>query len=426
MNLEPRSEKRRQRQATIIPSLDQDILCIIFSFLDLFDLVRCSVVCKSWNLIIRRSRLLHALYCKQPDADAVSSQSIDLEGPLNILLEDMAMRRHKSALVEGTVHVDQWRGHATVIDQCRMKMGLILTGAGDKVMRLWSSENYKCLREYSFGDEAPLVDFDFDESKVVGLVGTRLCIWRRHGDRSIFPAREGTFTKGLCMRYMDPEAVIGCEDGTVRVFDMYSRSCSRIVRMHSCPVTCIALGEDQLIVSGSAFGSVTISGLSSDQRVVALNSTNRTGIKCLCYNPSSQLVFAGLTSGYAACWDLRKMRSLWETRVSPNVLYSMQYLQNDMSALVAGGIDGVLRIVDQNNGEVLSGYAMHQGNAAVTSARSSYGFIERKTVKRVAQDGSFASIPARARPPIKCLDVGMKKVVTVHNDKYIRMWKFEE
>lgn len=132
MNLEPRSEKRRQRQATIIPSLDQDILCIIFSFLDLFDLVRCSVVCKSWNLIIRRSRLLHALYCKQPDADAVSSQSIDLEGPLNILLEDMAMRRHKSALVEGTVHVDQWRGHATVIDQCRMKMGLILTGAGDK------------------------------------------------------------------------------------------------------------------------------------------------------------------------------------------------------------------------------------------------------------------------------------------------------
>lgn len=120
------------------------------------------------------------------------------------------------------------------------------------------------------------------------------------------------------------------------------------------------------------------------------------------------------------------MRSLWETRVSPNVLYSMQYLQNDTKALVAGGIDGVLRIVDQNNGKVLSGYAMHQGNAAVTSARSSYGFIERKKVKRVAQDGSFAGIPATARPPIKCLDVGMKKVVTVHNDKYIRMWKFEE
>ena len=128
-------------------------------------------------------------------------------------------------------------------------------------MRLWSSESYKCLREYSLGDEIPLVDFDFDESKVgfyyadvlsspksehvvtfqilkyqkmllnldymicsfffnfnnkqvclllgifafmqvVGLVGTRICIWRRHGSRSIFPTRAGTFTKGLCMRYV--------------------------------------------------------------------------------------------------------------------------------------------------------------------------------------------------------------------------------
>lgn len=33
-------------------------------------------------------------------------------------------------------------------------------------MRLWSSENYKCLEEYSLSDLAPLVDFDFDESKV--------------------------------------------------------------------------------------------------------------------------------------------------------------------------------------------------------------------------------------------------------------------
>lgn len=260
--------------------------------------------------------------------------------------------------------------------------------------------------------------------QIVGLVGTRICIWRRHGSRSVFPAHEGTFTKGLCMRYMDPEAAVGCEDGTVRVFDMYSRSCSRIVRMHSCPVTCIASGEDQLIVSGSSLGSVTISGLSADQRVATLKCTDRTGIKTLCYNPSSQLVFAGSASGYAACWDLRKMRSLWETRVSPNVLYSVQYLQNDALTLVAGGIDGVLRVIDQKNGEVLSRCAMCEGKAALTSAKSLYGLIERKKVKRLDEDASFASTPATGRPPIKCLAVGMKKVVTIHNDKYIRMWKF--
>jgi len=30
--------------------------------------------------------------------------------------------------------------------------------------------------------------------------------------------------------YVDPEAVVGCDDGAVRVFDMYSRRCSQIIR----------------------------------------------------------------------------------------------------------------------------------------------------------------------------------------------------
>lgn len=30
--------------------------------------------------------------------------------------------------------------------------------------------------------------------------------------------------------YFDPEAVVGCDDGAVRVFDMYSRRCSQIIR----------------------------------------------------------------------------------------------------------------------------------------------------------------------------------------------------
>ena len=33
--------------------------------------------------------------------------------------------------------------------------------------------------------------------------------------------------------YYDPEAVVGCEDGTARVFDMYSKKCSRIIRYDS-------------------------------------------------------------------------------------------------------------------------------------------------------------------------------------------------
>ncbi|XP_021736327.1 F-box/WD-40 repeat-containing protein At3g52030-like [Chenopodium quinoa] len=416
-----RSSKQRINSFKL---LDQDILCVVFAFLDLFDIVRCSAVCKSWNIIISKSRLMHSLYLKQWSNEA-SSSSIDMGKSLNVVLEDLATRRHRSALVDGSFIVDQWKGHTSGIDNCRMKMGLILTGGGDKCMRLWSSANYKCLEEYALSDLGPLVDFDFDESKVVGLAGTRICIWRRHGNRSIFPSREGTFTKGLCMRYMDPEAMVGCADGTVRVFDMYSKSCSRIIRMHASQVKCLAVGEDQLVLSGSSNGNITAYGLLSDQRVANLKPTNlRGGIDTLCYNPPSHLVFAGSSNGYAACWDLRKMQSLWSLRVSPNAIYSMQHLRHDTSTLVVGGVDGVLRILDQNTGEILTKCVMDQSNAKLTSTRSLYGSVERRKVKRLTEDATIGDIPITARPPVKCLAVGMGKVVTIHNTEYIRMWKF--
>ncbi|XP_024019859.1 F-box/WD-40 repeat-containing protein At3g52030-like isoform X2 [Morus notabilis] len=94
--------------------------------------------------------------------------------------------------------------------------------------------------------------------------------------------------------------------------------------------------------------------------------------------------------------QLWTMRILWDKRVSPNVIYSLQHLRNDRSTLVVGGIDGV-------------------GN---------YGVVERAKGRRLVEDAHIDSIPRSDRPPITCLAVGMKKIVTTHNNKYIRMWKF--
>ncbi|XP_057522017.1 F-box/WD-40 repeat-containing protein At3g52030 isoform X1 [Amaranthus tricolor] len=407
--------------------LDQDILCIIFSILDLFDLVRCSSVCKSWNVIINTSRLMHTLYVKQW-ANEASSSSLNMGGPLNVFLEDLAMQNHRSALVQGSVFVDQWKGHTVGIDQCRMKMGLILTGVGDKLMRLWSSTTYKCLEEYSLSDLGPLADFDFDENKVVGLAGTRLCIWMRHRNRSAFPLREGTFPKGLCMRYMDPDAMVGCQDGTVRVFDMYSSTCSQIIRMGDSGINCLAVGDDQLVLSGSSHGGIKLNvlGQSSNQRVSRLKPSDLQGVKTLCYNPSSHLAFAGSINGYAECWDLRKMKKLWGYRVGPNAIYSMQFLRMDMSTLVVGGLDGVLRILDQNTGEILSRCVIRSSAVKITSTNSLYGSVERKQVKRLTEDSGISNFPLMTRQPIRCIAVGMGKVVTTHNTDFIRMWRFRE
>ncbi|CAI0418455.1 unnamed protein product, partial [Linum tenue] len=424
----PARKKGSVLAPTTIQSLSHDTLCVLFSCLDILDLVRCSAVCNSWYLsslpdntkssIIKRSKLLQSLYLKQMRRSGrdVSSRSSDsLEESMSAYLEELALERHRRALVNGSVVIDQWKGHSAGVNQCRMKMGMILTGVGDKVIRLWSSESLKCVEEYPVPDAVRLLDFDFDETKVVGLFGTQLSIWRRNGKRSIFPSKEGTFSKGSCMRYFDPDAVVGCEDGTARVFDMYSRQCSRIIKMHPEAVSCLSLGDDQLMISGSSLGRITVSGLSLDEKIATLKPTDST---------ESSLVFCGTTAGYASCWDLRKMRQLWKRRVSPNVVYSMHHLRNDSSVLVVGGIDGILRVLDQDSGEVVSRYVMD--NAAVPSSfEYAHGVGERRPGKRIPKDTQIDGVSRNARPPITCLAVGREKVVTTHNSRHIRLWTFK-
>lgn len=126
---------------------------------------------------------------------------------------------------------------------------------------------------------------------------------------------------------------------------------------------------------------------------------------------------------FFSCLSCRTMKSLWETRISPNVVYSLQHLQNDTSTLVVGGIDGALRVLDQNTGEVLSRCVMDIGSASSSSNKVS-GVIERNEGRRLSAGCCIDRIPKTIRPPITCLAVGMKKVVTTHNSKYIRLWKF--
>lgn len=109
--------------------------------------------------------------------------------------------------------------------------------------------------------------------------------------------------------------------------------------------------------------------------------------------------------------------------MSPNVVYSMHHLRNDKSTLVVGGVDGVLRMVDQDSGEVLSRWMMEQ-NANTSLNRSTVNSVvfERKKARKLSEDDRIDLMPNR--PPIFCLGVGMEKIVTAHNDRYIRVWKF--
>ncbi|KAL6217812.1 hypothetical protein ACLB2K_011029 [Fragaria x ananassa] len=434
------NKKRPRRGPPLINALDPDALSAVFSSLDcLSDLLSCSLVCRAWRTVVTKGKCFNVLYRKQWEVGIVRG----------VCFEEMAGVMHRDALLQSPrINVDQWKGHSGTIDQCRMKDGLLLTGSTrDKFMRLWSvEESYKC--EYDFPGEyrlpvdyGPLVGFDFDESKIVGLVGSensRICIWRRSGMTTISnPFKcKGTFPKGLCMSYCDPEAVVGCADGTARVFDMYSSQCSHIIRMHDpeVPVTCIGLSDEgsRLSILAAGGSSITVSSVLTPDHEFAAKLHMAGEIKTLSYNPcgNERTVFAGSRNGYVYSWDLRTCGLLWETKVSQDAVCSMQHRRKDATTLVVGGRDGVLHLLDQNTGNVITKFILDTSYCVLSStkpASSSSGGCSRNMViqrlrgRRTAPDAKIVSIPA---PPITCLAVGMKRIITTHGNDYIRTWKF--
>ena len=64
--------------------------------------------------------------------------------------------------------------------------------------------------------------------------------------------------------------------------------------MHPGAISSLCFSDEQLIVSGSSLGGISISDLSSDQRVVTFDATSSAGLPNtivisdprICYNPA--------------------------------------------------------------------------------------------------------------------------------------------
>ncbi|KAK4379731.1 hypothetical protein RND71_001593 [Anisodus tanguticus] len=99
--------------------------------------------------------------------------------------------------------------------------------------------------------------------------------------------------------------------------------------------------------------------------------------------------------------------------------YSMNRLRNDTSTLVVGGIDGVLRFVDQVTGEVISRCIMDDNSTVLHRSTERFGTvqIEKRKLKRLSEDDRIDLMPRASRPQITCLAVGMEKVVNSGSEK---------
>ncbi|KAL0387914.1 UNVERIFIED_CONTAM: F-box/WD-40 repeat-containing protein [Sesamum radiatum] len=108
----PPAKSRRRAVPTTFDALGNDVLCMIFAFLDVVQLIRCATVCKSWNIVINKLKLVQIQYQKQTDSVSLSDVSSFSEKSINIEMERLAMEQQRLSLQEGSVDIFQWKGHS--------------------------------------------------------------------------------------------------------------------------------------------------------------------------------------------------------------------------------------------------------------------------------------------------------------------------
>ncbi|KAL0413677.1 UNVERIFIED_CONTAM: hypothetical protein Sradi_1569400 [Sesamum radiatum] len=108
----PPAKNRRRAVPTTFDALGNDVLSMIFAFLDFVQLIRCATVCKSWNTVINKLKLVQIQYHKQTDSVSLSDGSSFSEKSINIEMERLAMEQQRLSLQEGPVDIFQWKGHS--------------------------------------------------------------------------------------------------------------------------------------------------------------------------------------------------------------------------------------------------------------------------------------------------------------------------
>ncbi|KAH7432963.1 hypothetical protein KP509_07G048100 [Ceratopteris richardii] len=419
--------------------LPNDYLFKIFSLLPPSSLARCCLVCSSWNQIITNSSLWKQIYSQSKEHWLqLSSWTATTKG-LNFLNDEVQSADWKSLYVKnqhtvlfvlGSVAIKEWKAHSRRVECCRLGMETLMTGSSDGVVCTWSLKTSKCLATFIVPNKGRVVDLEFYEDKILAVSGTEIYIWNRKKG-SLLRRIQGYNQPLHSMCYADPEILVGCSDGTIRVFDIYSGRCARIFRQHSDRVTCIVVDMVAcILMSGSADGTVKLCDLLTGEKICCLfTSAPPTEVLCLNHVLQQNTLIGGTSRGQVHAWDISKQKILWSVRIGPNSVHSLHSQFYDTALVVAGTINGVISILDTQSGVILRTFVIAHGRKQMTMDKKNSGESKGHLVVtgHSAMDigSSVEDSTSNVPLPILCLKTGMTKIVTTHPDGMVRVSQFK-
>lgn len=318
---------------------------------------------------------------------------------------------------------------------CSVQGSLIVSGSADQTVCLWNAGTARCRTTLRVPSSSSVQSVASNDAMILAAAGAEVCIWNRSTWR-LLRKIGGHYQQIRAMRLEDTEVMIGCNDGSVRIFDLYSSSCSQIFRLHSNHVTCLtASGSLRLLASGGGDGFIHVYHMGSCQPVARLLSGNpMEGAESIHLANDGYSLTSGTKAGYLYRWDLRAWKQpLCKLRLYTNTLSSLDSAAYAPSVLVTAGVNGTIHILDGDKCKPVRSFvrpkqttASRDRIQAVTPTVPALDFLHNSRKQSGASLLSRGGVGSGPSPSDAVLAVrtGMTSVVAGHADGTLSLWRF--
>eukprot|EP00850_Spirogloea_muscicola_P021900 SM000267S09851 [mRNA] locus=s267:54360:56677:+ [translate_table: standard] len=176
---------------------------------------------------------------------------------LQALAVDEDRRRR---FLKGPAKVRVLRGHEGRVTCCGVSGQTVASGGVDKLVRIWRARTGTQCAVYPMPNGSTIADLTLDEFKIQVLAagGSEIAIWNWHtGELLRQFVNHAQPIRSICCT--DENMVCGLEDGTMRLYDLYSSKCKYIFRgQRSCVTSLYIAPNSELLSSCSKNGSIEV------------------------------------------------------------------------------------------------------------------------------------------------------------------------
>lgn len=171
-----------------------------------------------------------------------------------------------------------------------------------------------------------------------------------------------------CARWGRKAGQLIVTGGQDRKVNIWKLGCPNIVSQlqgHTSIIESVTFdSEEEMVVSGSAGGTIKVWDLNSERMQKSYNYGHKTNVTCLDYHPFGNFFCSGSADTQVKVWDLRKKSYLQTYKGHTKPVNTLKF-SPDGRWVVSGGGDGVAKLWDLTAGKQMEDFTKH--TAEITS-----------------------------------------------------------